>query len=50
MSLSAETFVLDMGEQGAHLGSGKRLDQTFRLEPGKDIESEFLGMRPGEKN
>ena len=49
MSQSAETFVLDMGEQVRILDLAKDLIKLSGLEPGKDIEIEFLGMRPGEK-
>ncbi len=49
MSLGAETFVLDMGEQVRILDLAKDLIKLSGLEPGKDIEIEFLGMRPGEK-
>jgi len=49
MSLGAETFVLDMGEQVRILDLAKDLIKLSGLEPGKDIEIELLGMRPGEK-
>jgi len=42
-------FVLDMGEPVRILDLAKRMIEWKGLEPGKDIEIKFTGLRPGEK-
>lgn len=49
MSKSAETFVLNMGQQVRILDLAEDLIRLSGLEPGKDIEIVFTGVRPGEK-
>jgi FlaA1/EpsC-like NDP-sugar epimerase len=49
MSEGGENYVLDMGEQVRILDLAEDLIRLSGLEPGKDIEVVFSGIRPGEK-
>ncbi|WP_165793845.1 UDP-N-acetylglucosamine 4,6-dehydratase family protein [Hyphococcus luteus] len=42
-------FVLDMGDPVKILDFAKRMIEAYGLNPGKDIEIKFTGLRPGEK-
>ena len=44
-----EVFVLDMGEPVKIVDLAKRLVRMHGLEPGKDIDIVYIGLRPGEK-
>jgi len=49
MGEGGEIFVLDMGEPIKILDLAHDLIRRSGLEPGKDIEVQFTGIRPGEK-
>jgi FlaA1/EpsC-like NDP-sugar epimerase len=49
MGEGGEVFVLKMGEQIRILQLAEDLIRLSGLEPGKDIEIIFTGIRPGEK-
>ena len=49
MSDGEQIFVFDMGEQMKILDVAKNLIWLTGLEPNKDIQIKFIGLRPGEK-
>jgi FlaA1/EpsC-like NDP-sugar epimerase len=49
MGTGKETFVLNMGEQVRILDLAEDLIRLSGLEPGRDVEIVFTGVRPGDK-
>jgi FlaA1/EpsC-like NDP-sugar epimerase len=49
MGQGGEVFLLNMGQQVRILDLAEDLIRLSGLEPGKDIEVVFTGIRPGEK-
>lgn len=49
LGMGGETYILDMGEQIRILDLAEDLIRLSGLEPGKDIEIIFTGIREGEK-
>jgi FlaA1/EpsC-like NDP-sugar epimerase len=49
MGQGSEVFLLNMGQQVRILDLAEDLIRLSGLEPGKDIEIDFTGIRPGEK-
>jgi FlaA1/EpsC-like NDP-sugar epimerase len=49
MGQGGEAFILNMGDQVRILGLAEDLIRLSGLEPGRDIEIVFTGIRPGEK-
>ena len=49
MGRGGEAFLLDMGPQVRIVDLAEDLIRLSGLEPGRDIEIEFTGVRPGEK-
>lgn len=49
MGKGQETFLLNMGEQVRILDLAEDLIRLSGLEPGRDVEIVFTGIRPGEK-
>ena len=49
MGQGGEVFMLNMGQQVRILDLAEDLIRLSGLEPGKDIEIVFTGIRPGEK-
>ncbi|MGI8952784.1 MAG: polysaccharide biosynthesis protein [Chitinophagaceae bacterium] len=49
MGNGGEVFLFDMGEPVNILDLAKKMIKLAGMEPGKDIEIQFIGLRPGEK-
>ncbi len=49
MAKGGEVFLLDMGEPVKIVDMARDMIKLSGLEPGKDIQLEFTGIRPGEK-
>jgi FlaA1/EpsC-like NDP-sugar epimerase len=49
MTEQSGTFVLDMGEPVRITDLARHMIRAWGLEPGRDIEIRYVGLRPGEK-
>jgi len=49
MGQGGEIFVLDMGEPVRIIDLAEQMIRLSGLEPGRDVEIRFTGLRPGEK-
>ena len=49
MAKGGEIFILDMGQPVRILDVAEKMIRLSGLEPYKDIDIEFVGLRPGEK-
>lgn len=49
MDEKGSTYILDMGEQVRILDLAHHFIRLCGLEPGRDVQIEFTGLRPGEK-
>jgi len=49
MAKGGEIFILDMGKPVRILDVAEKMIQLSGLEPYKDIDIQFIGLRPGEK-
>jgi FlaA1/EpsC-like NDP-sugar epimerase len=49
LSERGRIFVLDMGEPVKIVDLAKQMIRLAGLEPGRDVEIKFTGLRPGEK-
>jgi FlaA1/EpsC-like NDP-sugar epimerase len=49
MGVGGETYIFDMGKPVKIADLAYKMIKLAGLEPGKDIDVEFIGLRPGEK-